>query len=299
MLVPPELLDEEKEILRTLRSGGHIKHYETVRITKAHKKIDVSLTVSPIKDSTGKAVALASISSDITNRKIAEQALAGMARKLIQAQEVERTRIGRELHDDVNQRLALLAVELDRSRQTESANAEVRGQIEHVKQGIMDIGRDIQALSHQLHSSKLEYLGLSTAAKSLCHEISDKHNVRIDFKQSSVPRNLAEEVSLSLFRVLQEALQNAVKYSGAEHIEVALCGTSGFLRLAVRDYGRGFDVDEAMLSKGIGLASMRERVNLVKGEIVIKSKPMAGTEITVNVPVSVAERASEVTSGAA
>jgi signal transduction histidine kinase len=125
------------------------------------------------------------------------------------------------------------------------------------------------------------------------------HNVRIDLTQNGVPRNLPEDVSLCLFRVLQEALQNAVKYSGNDHFEVDLCGTSADIRLTVRDYGRGFNLDEAMRTQGLGLVSMRERVNLVKGTIVIKSKPLAGTEITVHVPVPMADRASEVTSGAA
>jgi signal transduction histidine kinase len=163
----------------------------------------------------------------------------------------------------------------------------------------MEIARDVQAVAHQLHSSKLEYLGLAAAAKSFCREISEMHNVRIDFTQNGVPRNLPEEVALCLFRVLQEALQNAVKYSGTDHFEVDLFGTSADIRLRVRDFGRGFSVNDAMKTKGLGLVSMRERVNLVKGEIVIKSKPMAGTEITVHVPVPIADRASEVTSGAA
>ena len=125
------------------------------------------------------------------------------------------------------------------------------------------------------------------------------HNVRIDFTQNDVPRNLPEEVSICLFRVLQEALQNAVKYSGTDHFEVDLRGTSADIRLTVRDDGRGFNVDDAMRTKGLGLVSMRERVNLVKGSIVIQSKPMMGTEITVRVPVTVADRTSGVTSGVA
>ena len=125
------------------------------------------------------------------------------------------------------------------------------------------------------------------------------HNVRVDFTQNGVPRDLPEEVALCVFRVLQEALQNAVKYSGADHFEVDLRGTSTEIQLRVRDFGRGFVVDDAIKTEGLGLVSMRERVNLVKGEIAIKSTPMAGTEITVHVPVPIAEPAREVTSGAA
>lgn len=124
-------------------------------------------------------------------------------------------------------------------------------------------------------------------------------DIRVDFTQNGVPRDLPQDVSICLFRVLQEALQNAVKYSGAGHFEVDLFGTSSDVRLTVRDDGAGFNVDEAMKTQGLGLVSMRERVNLVKGTISIKSAPMRGTEITVRVPVTVADHASEVTSGAA
>jgi PAS domain S-box-containing protein len=235
---------------------------------------------------------------DITRHKQADEALSGMARKLLESQEQERSRIGRELHDDINQRLALLAIELDRFDQSGSTK-DLYNRLQECKRRIMDIARDVQSISHQLHSSKLEYLGLAKAAKSFCREISEMHSVRIDFGEHGVPSNLPEEVALCLFRVLQEALQNAVKYSGTGHFEVDLCGTSADIRLRVRDFGRGFNVDEATKTKGLGLISMSERVNLVKGEIVIESEPMAGTEITVRVPVPAAERVSEVSSGAA
>ena len=125
------------------------------------------------------------------------------------------------------------------------------------------------------------------------------HNVRIDLTQHGVPRNLPEDISICLFRVLQEALQNAVKYSGVDHFEVDLFGTSADIRLTIRDDGRGFNVDEAMKTQSLGLVSMRERVNLAKGTIAIKSKPMRGTRITVRVPMTVADRESEVISGTA
>ena len=298
VVVPRELRDEEKRILERLRAGEHIRHYETVRVTKTGKQINVSLTISPIRDSRNEIVGISSISRDITEQKLAQQALADMPRRLIEAEEQERTRIGRELHDDINQRLALLAVELDRLDQSRSTK-DLHDKVKESKERVMDIATDVQALSHQLHSSKLEYLGLATAAKSFCREISEMHNVRIDFTQNGVPRNLPEEVALCLFRVLQEALQNAVKYSGTDHFEVDLCGTSSYLRLTVRDSGRGFNVEEAMMSQGLGLVSMRERVSLVNGTIAIKSKPSAGTEITVQVPLAVVDRAGEVTSGAA
>ena len=232
---------------------------------------------------------------DITRRKQADEALSGMTRKLIESQEQERARIGRELHDDINQRLALVAVEFDRFKQSGSAK-DFYDILEKAKDRIIKISTDVQALSHQLHSSKLEYLGLAAAAKSCCREFSEMHNVQVDFTHDGVPRNLPQEVALSLFRVLQEALQNAVKYSGTDHFEVELCGTGSIVTLKVSDFGRGFNVVEAMKSKGLGLASMRERINLANGEIVIKSDPMTGTEITAQVPVPTLDRTREVTS---
>ena len=238
------------------------------------------------------------IAVDITERKNAEESLATVGRRLIEAQEQERTRIGRELHDAINQRLALLAVELDRWKQS-SKRSDVHDRIEETRRRVEEIAAEVQALSHQLHSSKLEYLGLSVAARSFCKEFSEKYNVHIDFKQSNVPRILPPEVSLCLFRILQEGLQNAVKYSGADHFELELSATGHDIRLTLRDHGKGFNVFEAMKSKGLGLVSMRERVNLVNGTIAIKSNPAFGTEIIVHVPIARVEHASEVTSGAA
>jgi len=238
------------------------------------------------------------IAVDITERKTAEESLATVGRRLIEAQEHERTRISRELHDDINQRLALLAVELDRWKQT-SKNMDVHDRIEETRGRVEEIAGEVQALSHQLHSSKLEYLGLSVAAKSFCREFSEKHNVKIEFTQNSVPRNLSPEVSLCLFRILQEGLQNAVKYSGTDHFELDLSATCSQIRLTIRDHGRGFNVVEATKSQGLGLVSMRERVSLVKGTIAIRSKPSFGTEITVRVPIAEVAHAPEATSGAA
>jgi signal transduction histidine kinase len=122
--------------------------------------------------------------------------------------------------------------------------------------------------------------------KSFCKELSAKHEVEISFVHSDVPRSLPRDVSLCLFRVLQEALRNAVKYSGVRHFEADLRGVKGAILLTVRDSGAGFDVEEAMNDCGLGLVSMRERVSLVKGRISIVSKPMVGTEINVRIPIA-------------
>ena len=293
----PDMPDHWREIHRRALDG------ETLRADEDRWERKSGITwvrweARPWLNVDGESGGILIFAEDITRRKQADEALSSMSRKLIESQEQERSRIGRELHDDINQRLALLTVELDRLDQRGSTNG-LHSTLLELKRRVMDVSTDVQALSHRLHSSKLEYLGLAAAAKSFCREISEMHHVRIDFTQNNVPRNLPKDIALCLFRVLQEALQNAVKYSGTGHCEVDLCGTSADIKLRVRDFGRGFGVDDAMGSKGLGLVSMRERVNLVKGEIAITSKPMAGTEITVEVPVPTAERGSNLSSGAA
>jgi PAS domain S-box-containing protein len=223
---------------------------------------------------------------DVTERKQAEEALSTVSQKLIQAQEQERTSIARELHDDLNQRIALAAVSLDALEHDRAASADVlKKGLASVKKQLLELGLDVQALSHRLHSSKLERLGLKTAADSFCREFSKRHNIVIDFKSENVPGDLSEEISLSLFRILQEALQNAVKHSGSKHFEVLLKGSPYEIQLSVSDSGKGFDPLEASNSEGIGLASMRERLKLVDGELSIQTEPNRGTTISARVPL--------------
>jgi PAS domain S-box-containing protein len=225
---------------------------------------------------------------DITERRQASETLATFSGKLIQAQEEERRRIARELHDDINQRLALLAVELQNlKRMSSDSPAEVHDLIEELFNGASELSTDVQSLSHELHSSKLEYLGIVAAMKSFCHEFAAQHGVEIDFGHNNVPVDLPGDVSLCLFRVLQESLRNAQKYSGERFFEVRLLGVDSEIHLSVQDSGVGFDpANEAIVNRGLGLISMRERVSLVKGSISIESKQMGGTEIMIRVPLA-------------
>ena len=231
--------------------------------------------------------------NDVTDRELAADLLGSLGRRLIEAHEQERAWIARELHDDINQRLALLAIELEKWRQSGPQSVDFSDHVEQARKHVFDISKDIQALSHRLHSSKLEYLGITTAAKSFCRELSDQHNVRIDFSHSDIPRNLPSDVSLALFRVLQEALQNAVKHSHAQDFKVELRGTPGEIYLTVTDEGTGFDPVEAMGSRGLGLISMRERLQLANGSMSIESAPGQGTIIRARVPFHVEAESSE------
>jgi PAS domain S-box-containing protein len=223
---------------------------------------------------------------DITENKLAKAALASVSRRLIEAQEQERTRIARELHDDIGQRLALLAIELEQLHQELPSLLEVRSRMGELWKHTSEIATDIQTLSHELHSSKLEYLGIEAAMRGFCREFEEQQQVEIDFKTDDLPRPLAPNISLCLFRVLQEALHNSAKHSGVRHVEVRLWGTSDEIHLAVSDSGAGFDSEAAKEGRGLGLISMEERLKLLNGTFSVESQPNRGTTIRARVPLS-------------
>jgi len=222
---------------------------------------------------------------DITERKLAEATLANVSRKLIEAQEQERMRIGRELHDDIGQRLALLAVELRRLQDDSVTRPEVRRRMGELQKQTSAIAVDIQSLSHELHSAKLQYLGIASAMRGFCQEFGEQQRVEIEFSARDLPAPLSADASLGLFRVLQEALHNSAKHSGARHFEVRLWGSSNELHLTVKDSGAGFDLDTAKASRGLGLISMQERLNLLNGILSIESQFNRGTTIHARIPV--------------
>jgi PAS domain S-box-containing protein len=395
ILVPPERLDEENKILETLKAGRRIDQFETVRVTKTGDRINVSVSISPIKDSTGKIVSFSGISRNITERKRAEErlreyekAVEGVEeiigvvdqeyrlllanrhylkmrnmtreqvvgrlvpdvlgkevfenvikpkldecfrgevvryemkfsyptvgerdlllsyfpieaengtidrvacilhditdrkraeRKVIEAQEQERSRIARELHDDINQRLAVLAVQLERLQGDPS---DIQSRARELRKDVFEISSDVQSLSHELHSSSLEYLGVVAGMKSWCSEFAERQRIEVVF-HGDVASVVAAEIGLTLFRVLQEALHNVIKHSGAKRVDVRLREDSGEIHLTVGDSGCGFEIGAGTQRKGLGLTSMQERVRLVNGTISIDSKPMRGTTIHARVP---------------
>ena len=239
-------------------------------------------------DKEGRAGArMRGVAVDITERRRAEEALASVGRRLIRAQEEERTWIARELHDDFNQRIALLAMNLEALKQDlPGSNGKVIRRIEDASKQTSELASDIQALSHRLHSSKLELLGLVGACQSFCKELSHRQNIEVTFHSQDLPKNLPQQIALCLFRVLQEALHNAIKHSGARRFDVSLNGTSSEILLAVHDSGVGFDPEKAINGKGLGLISMKERLKLVDGQLSIKSKLQSGTTIHARVPLN-------------
>src|SRR5208282_2457317 len=142
------------------------------------------------------------------------------------------------------------------------------------------------SLSHELHSSKLELLGITVAIRGFCKEFGEQQRVEVDFKSHDLPSPLPPDISLCFFRVLQEALHNSAKHSGVRHFEVRLWGTSDEVHLTVSDSGSGFDIEAARTSQGLGLINMEERLKLVKGTLSIDSRPQRGTTIHACVPLS-------------
>jgi signal transduction histidine kinase len=228
---------------------------------------------------------------DITERKLAEEVLSTVSRKLIEAHEEERTRIARELHDDFSQRLALVSMRLGYLKQSPPASAPyLEQEIGEVYQQVADLVSDIQVLAHGLHPPKLELMGLEAAVAGFCEDLSKRHGVTIDAHFENIPKALPPEISLCVYRVLQEALQNVVKHSVSRHAHVSLNGQINTINLTVKDSGAGFNPHEAMRGPGLGLTSMKERLKVIGGELSIHSQGGRGTTIHAVAPFPVPTR---------
>jgi PAS domain S-box-containing protein len=412
LLIPGELREEEDEFLRRLRAGERVQHCETVRITKEGKRVAVSLTISPVRDSVGKITGFSKIVRDITDRKRAEQllreseerfrlvadkapvliwmsgtdklcnffnqgwlnftgrssaeemgngwvsgvhpddvqrcvetysssfearrdfemeyrlrrfdgeyrwivdygvprfesdgsfcgyigscvditerkssaeSLQALSGRLINAHEEERARIARDLHDDFNQRLALQCIDLEQLRKNlPDGNVEEQARLAKMLKQTKAMATDIRSLSHELHSSRLEFIGLVPALSGLCQEISEKYKIAVHFIPSEIPFRIPKDVALCLFRVTQEALSNVVKHSQTENASVELIAVKNRISLRIKDEGRGFDSLRASFGAGLGLVGMTERLRHVGGRLLVQSELNSGTAILAEVPV--------------
>jgi PAS domain S-box-containing protein len=233
----------------------------------------------------GRAKRLTGFMIDITERKQTEEKLRELSGRLIKAQEEERSRIARELHDNLNQRMALLSIELEQLGQTiPDGQDNIQKRVHDLWTNAQEISSEIHRLSYQLHPTKLDHLGLASAVKSLCDELQDHHGIRIEFKQRGFPATLPKDVTLCVFRIAQESLRNVIKHSGVNEARVILDRNDDAVQLTVSDLGRGFDTNSDLSTIGLGFISMRERLRLVGGRISIHSEPSCGTQIEVSVP---------------
>jgi signal transduction histidine kinase len=236
-------------------------------------------------DAQGSMLRVVSLVADVTERKLVEETLSTLSRRLIQAHEQERTRVARELHDDLTQRMALLQIGLGQLEQEVSGvSSRAREQLRNITAVATKVHSGLDNISQQLHPSRLDILGLVPAVGALCRELSDQHRLQIQFVHRAVPQQLPKDVTLCLFRIAQEALQNVVKHSGAASATVELLGHDDRLELSISDSGTGFSPSSAKLASGLGLVSMQERLRLVGGHLSVESDSSHGTQIRVRIP---------------
>lgn len=229
--------------------------------------------------------------NDVTERKSAEEALASLSGRLIEAQEEERKRIARELHDDYNQRLAMLALDLENlAEKIGDSSVDAAQQLQKFFERVSEIGADLHSLSHSLHSSTLGTLGLVAGVSAFCKEFAEQQGIQVDFAHENVPHGIPEDAALCIFRIAQEGLRNIKRHSGADRAEVRLEGLEEKLHLSVADPGTGFDVNKRSPQSGIGIRSMKERLRPLGGHLEVRSRPMAGTRIDAWLPFKAASR---------
>jgi signal transduction histidine kinase len=240
----------------------------------------------------------AQLEAEIVERKKAQAEVEHLAGRLIHAQEEERSRIGRELHDHISQRLGLLTIKIDQLRVDPAVTSDASRSLNELRQQTSEITTDVHRLSHRLHSSMLDYLGLVPALQRLVGEFSERHGVAIDWRHEPLPAPLSSDIALCLFRIAEEGMNNMVKHSRARTAVVALAPREGGVSLVVEDAGQGFDAKILEGKAGLGFVSMRERLRLVRGTIHVQSAPGIGTRIDAWVPTTV-EAAEGVAAGAA
>lgn len=250
----------------------HLKHAD-VRLSLARPH-----SIPPARTARGARTEGAAPGADAMTRSLGA--------RIVAAREEERSRIARELHDDLGQQTAMLATNIQMLLRSSEVSIEaLRAGIIEAQRRVQDLAVAIHHLARELHPPKLKLLGLVKTLESLCQQVAKDSGLSVTFHATRVPPQLPEHVSLCLCRVAQEALQNAVKHSGARAVEVVLTNTSSRVTLRVHDEGRGFS-PAASHGAGIGLITMRERVELTGGRLSIRSAPDSGSTIDASVPIA-------------
>jgi len=300
-LYHPDSLARARKSFEQFQQSGEARDVELELRRKDGTRLEVSLNASAIRD-VGGVIRLCRISwRDITQRKravemlragetalrISEDHLRYLTGRLIAAQEEERRRLARELHDDLTQQLAGLAIDTGNlEQQWPDAPEAVRARLGEMRDRIAALSTHVHSISRQLHPSILDDLGLVSAVESECLLFSKREGIPVTFEPSNIPTTLPSDVALCLYRVTQESLRNIAKHAEAAEARISLQATGEEIVLSVGDSGAGFDPDEGRSARGLGLGSMEERVRLIHGRLSIDSEPGRGTIIEVRVPLS-------------
>lgn len=279
IIVPPNLLEEEKGILRRLRNGEGIDHFETIRRTKNGSRVEVSLTISPVRDSQGHIMGASTIARDIGERQRAEKVLKGaeLSGRLLQMQDQERRRIARELHDGLGQLLAAISMNAGQVMKEKAKLSPATARCVEENSCLVEQAlAEIRTLSYLLHPPMLDELGLSSALKSYAAGFAERSKINMDLELNSDLGQLPKDHELCLFRIAQECLTNVHRHSGSPKATVRLARTPSGIELEIKDEGRGLDEDiQARIasgeSVGVGFRGMQERVRQIGGTLTVQS----------------------------
>jgi PAS domain S-box-containing protein len=336
LLIPDDRLDEEPMIIERIRRGEAVEHFETVRRRKDGTLLDISLTISPVRDDRGRVVGVSKIARDISARRKAEDALrraheqlaehsrrleelvqertANLARtneqlrqeiaerqqaeatreelrrELLHAQEEERRRIARELHDQMGQNLTALNLGLKALQEADPRSSTLKRLVPPLQDLAAQTARDLHRVALELRPAALDDLGLANALRSLVESWSARCGIAADLEPGQyAARGVPSDIETTLYRIVQEALNNVAKHSGARHVSIILRHTSSHAQVIVEDDGRGFDAEStlhaAKVRGRLGLVGMRERLVLVGGALEVESAPGRGTTLLVRVPI--------------
>ena len=307
LIVPPDRLEEEADILERLRQGKRIEHFETVRKRKDGSLVDVSLTISPLSDGSGRIVGASKVARDITEKKAAERALQQshdrlesmvekrtasvrhLSLRLLTVQDEEHRSIARELHDSVGQHLAGIKMDVDRLRKPESVDNQSE-MLAKLSESVEKCMSETRTISHLLHPPLIDELGFAAAAKWYLESFSERSGIKAKLESSS-SRRLPRSVELPLFRILQASLSNVHRHSKSSTVDVRLSIDEREARLEVKDYGKGIDPEllkqfnQSGGGAGIGLGGMRERLRELGGRLEVESSD-DGALIRAVIPIS-------------
>jgi PAS domain S-box-containing protein len=284
-LIAPHDWHEARQLTDAVQDGG-VVHTTARRQRKDGTFIDVELYGVKVFSGNSFLGAFA-IYQDISERRKSEEKLIALRNRLARAQEEERARIARDLHDDTGQRLALLSIDLEQLKQVSTQlKSSLTEQLEALVKAASEITSDVHNVSRRLHPSQVELLGLSAALSNFCKDFAARNGMEIAFVNSCPRQKPPQDAALCLFRVAQEAIRNVQKHSGTERALVQLDEVAGSMRLRVSDQGAGFDPDSADFVQGLGLLSMQERLHSLGGELFVHSRPAGGTCIEACIPLS-------------
>jgi PAS domain S-box-containing protein len=324
IIIPPELYDQEVEILRRLRNGERIEHLETVRRKKSGEQVEVAITISPVMSPLGTVVGASKVARDITERKQVEARLKAahdhleervekrtaelwernkellkqaetvrqLSGRLLQSQDDERRRIARELHDSVGQLLAAVGMTVSKlSKAKQELSPEINKSVEEISELTQQALAEIRTVTHLLHPPLLDEVGLASAIKGFIEGFARRSKIQVSFDTSAGFERLSSDYELTIFRIVQECLTNIHRHSGSKIAKIYLSRIDGFVHCEISDEGKGMPQDQQLAfgssaaNMGLGFRGMKERVRQFGGDLQIRSNGK-GTTVAVALPVT-------------